>query len=419
MPSSLPWIDPAGPIPVEYSLEAVEKIRRLAYDGLLSLPRVGLGVGGFLLGTRQGRKIAILDFHPIDCSHSAGPSFLPTRTEIAEAKSALNGSSRTIVGFYCSRPRRDLKLTDKDRALFDGVCPGPGQVALIIRPSAMELTRAVLYYRSADGTWVEGAERALEEIELAQEPEPAPEPKLANPEIARPQVAKPEIAGPQVAKPQVAKPQVAKPELAKPDLAKPEVVAPKSVELPTPPTPRAVKAEIPMPTQAPPPPVPVMTPRPQLFGDPEPLPLPAFASVAPPRTFPWQVVAAAALTAAILIAAFLTAERWMPRPALELRTAETNGHFFIEWNRAAVRGIDRGLLTVTDGKSLKQIPLSAAQLEAGTIEYPRETKQVTAVLDAGDARASANFTPPVIPETPPGDLPPQPPGAAPPETSHP
>src|SRR5271165_3594804 len=106
MPSTLAWIDPACPVSIRYSPEAVEKIRRLAFDGLLNLPKVGLGVGGFLLGTRSASGIEILDFLPISCSHAAGPLFLPTNDEIAEARRALPGASQAILGCWFSRPRR-------------------------------------------------------------------------------------------------------------------------------------------------------------------------------------------------------------------------------------------------------------------------------------------------------------------------
>jgi hypothetical protein len=154
-----------------------------------------------------------------------------------------------------------------------------------------------------------------------------------------------------------------------------------------------------------------------LFGVPE----PAAPAPAPKRRrLPWRTLGGAALAAGLLIAGFLTRDRWMPRPPLELRTAESNGHFFVEWNRAAVHGIDRGVLTVTDGTALKRIPLSAAQLQQGVIEYHRQTEQVAAVLDAGNARASAKFAPPpVIPDPVPAPAPAAPDPAPPPQASHP
>jgi hypothetical protein len=366
MPSKIAWpsiiarYDAAGPVSVEYSPEAVEKIRRLAFDGLMSLPRVGLGVGGFLLGTRGARKIEILGFHPIGCSHARGPSFLPTADEIAAAKSEMNGSAGAILGCYCSRPRRDLTLSDKDEALLRGLCPEPGQVALIIRPGATELSRAVLFYRKPDGSVAGGAEVALEPMEL--EPDPAPEP------------------------------------------AGEDVEAPQAPEAP----------------EAPPDPEPVRTR--SLFGVPE----PAALAPEPKRSrLPWRALGGAALAAGLLIAGFLTRDRWMPRPPLELRTAESNGRFFVEWNRAAVRGIDHGVLTVIDGPALKQIPLSASQLQEGALEFHRQTDQVAAVLDAGEARGSAKFAPPpLIPPDPAPPAPlPVPPDHAPneptPQASHP
>jgi hypothetical protein len=308
-------------------------MRRLAFDGLLFLPKAGLGVGGFLLGTRPSdKKIEIRAFLSIACSYAAGPPFLPTDDEVAEARRALDRTPDTVLGCWFSRPRRSLELTETDRALFEKLCPGPGQVALIIRPSGMELARAALFYRTAQGVLTGGAERPLEPIELDETPEPEPI------------------------------------------------------------------------TETAPEPVPVPTPvaEPRLFGEPEPLPV--FDVPPPPRALPWRTLAGAALPAAFLIVALLAREYWMPRPALELMTAETNGHFSIEWNRAAVRGIDRGVLTIVDGKSWKQIPLTAAQLQAGTLAWTRQSPQFTADLVAGNAHATAKFKPPqaiVEPAAPP------------------
>jgi hypothetical protein len=354
MPSTLTWPStrpsdpqyPASPITVEYSPEAIEKIRRLAFDALLSLPRVGLGVGGFLLGSTKKGRISILDFHPISCAHSSGPSFLPTDDEIAAAKFALGDRALAIVGFYCSRPRRELTFSDRDKSLFDRLSPDTARLALLIRPSATELSRAALFARTEPDGVTHVGELPLEPIETAPEPpaKPAPAPQPAPQPVAAPPAAS-------------------------------TLVAPKLFDLPEPYTP------------------------------------PAFATAPAKRSLPWRTLAAAVLLAAALATAFATRDHWLPRPPLDLRTAETNGRFAVEWNRAAVRGIDNGLLTLTDGPTQLQIPLSASQLQAGILNYPRHSPQITAVLVAGGATASSKFTAPPIEVVPP----PQPT----PETSHP
>ena len=98
MSATTAWYDPAHTISVEYRPITWERIRRLSFDGLMSLPRVGLGVGGFLLGTRDARRIVVTDFSPIECSHASGPSFNPTTEEIAAARSAIKNTPLEVVG---------------------------------------------------------------------------------------------------------------------------------------------------------------------------------------------------------------------------------------------------------------------------------------------------------------------------------
>ena len=81
----------------------------LAIDGLLSMPRIGLGVGGLLLGRREQGKIEVLRSVEIPCSHALGPSFILTA---AEMKTPLplpeseEGGPAQIVGWYCSKTQQ-------------------------------------------------------------------------------------------------------------------------------------------------------------------------------------------------------------------------------------------------------------------------------------------------------------------------
>jgi len=59
----------------------MEKIRLQARDGLMALPRVGMGVGGLLLGTRQDGVVRLVDAIEIPCSHTLGPAFNLTDEE--------------------------------------------------------------------------------------------------------------------------------------------------------------------------------------------------------------------------------------------------------------------------------------------------------------------------------------------------
>src|ERR1043165_4352296 len=152
------WQDPGCPIPVSYSREALEQIRRLAVDGLLQLPRVGLGVGGLLLGAHENGRITILDSVAIPCSHAEGPSFRLTAAELEHALEMVRVTGPVkahgpikVVGWYCSKTRPPATLTEHDLALFGSLCPEAWQVGLMIRPSTVEASHVALCFRGAAG----------------------------------------------------------------------------------------------------------------------------------------------------------------------------------------------------------------------------------------------------------------------------
>ena len=364
MPQTLTWKDPACPIKIEYDPAVIESIRRLAVDGLLSLPRVGLGVGGYLLGQRRVGSVVIADFVPIACSHASGPSFMPTPGEIAEGRVLAEekaGPSLEILGYYCSHPRVPVRITEKDLFLYWALCPGAGQFALLIRPSTTDVSRAGLFYRKSNGDLAGGTELPLEAL-------------------------KPEALEPET---------VENIETAKEDIeaAREEGGAP------------PVESIVALASQTPPPP-----PAARFFGEPEAVSFPdfaapGFATIAPRRKLSLPLIGSVVLLAVILILLFATREHWIPRPPLELRTAETDGHFSIEWNRDAVRGLDHAVLTVIDGTAQRPIQLDSRQLKAGAFPYTRQTTQLTATLDAGSIHASATFVPPPRSLRPDGPLP--------------
>src|SRR6185312_11866579 len=93
----------------------------LAMDGLLAMPRIGLGVGGLLLGRRGEGRIEILRSVEIPCSHALGPSFMLTPAEmkalIVLPESEDDGPSH-VVGWYCSRTQGNRELTEHDHRVF-------------------------------------------------------------------------------------------------------------------------------------------------------------------------------------------------------------------------------------------------------------------------------------------------------------
>ena len=109
-PGIVQWPQATFPAPVEYSIEyssdALERLRLAALDGLMALPRVGMGIGGLLLGSQVGGRSRILDFLPINCSHADGPSFRLSVEEVEAAREAARAlPASSVLGCYCSKTR--------------------------------------------------------------------------------------------------------------------------------------------------------------------------------------------------------------------------------------------------------------------------------------------------------------------------
>ena len=103
MPEIAHLTDPQSPFRIEYSRPVMERIRGQACDGLLALPRIGMGVGGLLLGVRQDGLVQLLDSIEIHCSHASGPGFLLTADEKERARELIAGAGVPgVIGLYCS-----------------------------------------------------------------------------------------------------------------------------------------------------------------------------------------------------------------------------------------------------------------------------------------------------------------------------
>jgi hypothetical protein len=156
---------PDSSVRIEYWRDAMETIRKRAWDGLMVSPRFGIGVGGLLLGVRERGRIRLLDSIDIPCSHSMGPSFHLTADEKREtldliaAAGAPDVSGKVeVIGWYCSKTRGCATLTEADLSLHAELFPGSWQIALVVRPSVVDPMRAAFFFRDEDGGLVKGAE---------------------------------------------------------------------------------------------------------------------------------------------------------------------------------------------------------------------------------------------------------------------
>jgi hypothetical protein len=354
-PAHAVWIDPVCPLPVEYSREAIEHIRLSSIENLLALPRFGMGSGGLLLGTRDAANIRILDSVPIPCSHALGPSFALTGSETEQARAlAETAGTLQIVGMYCSKTRGPLTMNDAEQELFRLLCPETWQIALLIKPSTVTAVRSVLSARDSAARLVTGEERDLERWDQDSLDEKPQAPLSAG------------SSGNETAS---------------------AAVAPASVVIPVV-VPAALPAVIPTV-------VPAAASDPAKIEKPAPVATPLFRWVAPePKNKHKLWLTTTALAVACAAGLFTMRDSLLPRPSLKLDAAEANGHLMLRWNRAAVRGLDRGSLSVDDGGELKVFPLDGGQLNEGVMRYDRKSERVTAVMKAGDSMALTSFVGP-------------------------
>lgn len=396
--------DPKSPLRVEYSRAAMEEIRERAREGLMAAPRVGVGVGGLLLGVREGGRTRIVDSMEIPCCHSGGPSFRltaeemqQTRETMAEAGEITAKTRIAVVGWYCSKTRGDAVLNEFDQQFHDELFPETWQIALVLRPSAAEPMRAVFYFRDDTGTVRRGVECEVEEWSPPEMETGATEASAATAAVAE------AAPGPKPVEP------VAR--------------AAKVIEM-TPPAARVVEPLLETPPQAAP--QPAAIPRAEttladvigvgaadeenharhrpaatnadLFGMPDALPLkPRNAN----KIFMAVVIAVTLL--AIAGGAYFTRNSWMPKQPLNLTSTELNGSLLIRWNPDAVKGINSGTMYISDGSGNQPqaVELDRFQLGSGLLNYALKTKQVTATLDAGNIHErTAWFAPPPATPTP-------------------
>lgn len=194
MSSSVQWPDRTLPVSISCAPGLLTSLEILATDGLLAMPRIGLGIGGLLLGHREEGMIKILRSVEIPCSHALGPSFMLTGAEmkalVALPESDDDGPTE-VVGWYCSKTQGHLGLTEHDHRLFDSFCPEPWQALLLIHPAKGHPTKAAFgFRRDRDFTPGEWLDLAWQELSGFEKP-PRPAPKAVVAAAAAPVAAPP------------------------------------------------------------------------------------------------------------------------------------------------------------------------------------------------------------------------------------
>jgi len=152
------WRAPGHEIEVVYSQAVMHDIVLRALDGLHSMPGVGLEVGGVLFGTADESEVRITASRELPCAHAQGQVFQLNDADEARLERMLTYykeepelAGLAPVGFYVSRTKRNLSLTDDDARLFEKYFPEPQQVVLAVKVARGLPTRAGFFVREPDG----------------------------------------------------------------------------------------------------------------------------------------------------------------------------------------------------------------------------------------------------------------------------
>lgn len=363
MPETARLSAPSNTLRIEYSKTEIERIRQKACEGLLALPRVGIGVGGLLFGEivfTEGKageehclSVRVLGSTDIPCSHAAGPAFRLTAAEIERGRELIALSPGRVIGWYFSETRGAATLGDAELELHRDLFPGAGRIALMVRPSTVEPTHAIFFYTDQNGKVVKGIESDLDEWVAEKH---APEERASK---YAPPLIKPEF----------------------------QPAPPPGEVKPTPPPTSDVRPRAPgvsgtKPVSAPP------------LG---------YSTTPPAQRRRFRLIAVLALLVAGVLA-FLTQNFWLPRPPLKLAVSEAGGVLMIRWNPPAVRGMNSASLFVNDGGKLRTLPLDRFVLKRGFLAYEPISERVTATLSDRNSKAMISWfapTPKAAPDSTP------------------
>ncbi len=170
------WAPPGRGIRIELSRNAADQIIKDGLHGLGMIPRRGVEVGGFLVGSVEHAGDLVVRIEaavPVACEYLFGPSYMLSekdkeglRRALSDAEPQGDGGPQP-VGFYRTHTGGHLALTSEDLKLLAEFFPSPDAVALLVKPRAMRSSVGGFFFRE-DGEI--HAESSYEEFALHSRP---------------------------------------------------------------------------------------------------------------------------------------------------------------------------------------------------------------------------------------------------------
>ncbi len=152
------WTTPESQFTVSYSLPLFHEIDFLVNEGYRRIPHGGIEIGGLLFGRLDGNSLRLEAFRIIDCKHASGPSFTLSERDLALlrqqlAKSASDPGLESLepLGWFISHTRSELRMNERESALFGELFPEPGRITVLIKPERFQPTRFGFLIRASDG----------------------------------------------------------------------------------------------------------------------------------------------------------------------------------------------------------------------------------------------------------------------------
>jgi hypothetical protein len=345
------WTVPGNPISVHLEWTVIERMLPEIMRGFGSVPRRGAEVGGILLGRVEAGKppvVLVNGFEAVPCEHGEGPSFILSARdrehwlEVFERTRFEPGRDTYAIGYYRSHTRDGLFLAPEDLTIMAEFFPAPHEVALLVKPFASRPSQAGFFIYEegsirADASYLEFPFRPLAALRLPQ------------PEFVAERRERPLFSEAQPVEGQSALEAAGVPE-------EPEQRAPRPDS----------NAALPS------------------FLDHDP------ARQEKPKLGKWAApVAALTLVAAALLAFQYSRGgqgSWFGvrdpyALGLSFTTASDNVH--LNWNREApvIQSASRGVLTITDGGTIRRVDLGREQLQNGSVVYRRMSNDVVLKLE--------------------------------------
>ncbi|MCC6587771.1 MAG: hypothetical protein IT168_13840 [Bryobacterales bacterium] len=152
------WHVPGRSPVIVYSQALLCELAAEVLEGFQAFSPSGYEIGGILFGTADEEEIRITGARRIPCEHRFGPEFLLSAQDEASMQHLLSTYMRdgtmeglAPVGWFRSRSKGELELSDTDVLLWNRFFPQPSQVTLVMRPGDGGTVQAGFFWRPAEG----------------------------------------------------------------------------------------------------------------------------------------------------------------------------------------------------------------------------------------------------------------------------